>query len=58
MNKCLFFLFYFCLKYEFLGTFKIFKFELTDGVDDAAISVPGAIQAGQVSDGLLSQRVL
>lgn len=31
---------------------------LTDGVDDAAISVPSAVQGGQVSDGLPSQIVL
>lgn len=32
--------------------------KLTDGVDDAAISVASAVQGGQVSDSLLSQFVL
>lgn len=31
---------------------------LTDGVNDAAVSVASAIEGGQVSDGLLSQTVL
>ena len=32
--------------------------KLTDGVDDAAVSVTSTIQGGQGSDGLLSQTVL
>lgn len=32
--------------------------KLTDGVDDAAVSVASTIQAGQVSDSFLSQTVL
>lgn len=32
--------------------------KLTDGIDDAAISVVSTIQGGQVSDSLLSQTVL
>lgn len=32
--------------------------KLTDGADDAAISVGSTVQGGQVSDSLLSQTVL
>lgn len=32
--------------------------KLTDGVDDAAVSVASPIQGGQVTDGLLGQLVL
>lgn len=32
--------------------------KLTDGVDDAAVCVLGAIQGSQVGDGLFSQTVL
>lgn len=32
--------------------------KLTDGVDDAAVSVASTVQGGQISDSLLSQTVL
>lgn len=44
--------------FPFSESVKIQALKLTDGIDDAAISVVSAVQGGQVSNSFLSQAML